>query len=149
MLFANQAPEREREARRCLLDKDHDPRTSESEDESNRPLEPYINIWPDSDDSDPDDRQRRVIMNNVRYNRRRAKRRQCQLAKEKARACDPADRAPTAAPSDGDGLVTTPRQPANKRDAANDTPDSQPAHDLAIRLAAMASYAKRFLRFSH
>eukprot|EP00965_Chrysotila_dentata_P258925 6213394-Pleurochrysis_carterae.AAC.1 len=115
MLYANQASEREREARRRLLDKDHDPRTSESEDESMRPLEPYINIWPDSDDSDPDDWQWRVIMNNVRYNRRRAKRRQRKLAEERARACESANRAPTAEPSACDGLVTPPRQPATKQ----------------------------------
>eukprot|EP00965_Chrysotila_dentata_P144036 4757879-Pleurochrysis_carterae.AAC.1 len=60
MLFLNQASEREREAPRRFLDPDHDPRTSESEDESKRPLEPYVNIWPDSDDSDPDDWCRRV-----------------------------------------------------------------------------------------
>eukprot|EP00965_Chrysotila_dentata_P114326 3778677-Pleurochrysis_carterae.AAC.1 len=75
MLFLNQASEREREARRRLLDPDHDPQTSEFEDESKRPLEPYVNIWPDSDDSDPEDWRHRVVMNNVRYNRRRAKRR--------------------------------------------------------------------------
>eukprot|EP00965_Chrysotila_dentata_P097835 3234764-Pleurochrysis_carterae.AAC.1 len=50
-----------------------------------RPLEPYVNIWPDSDDSDPDEWRNRVVMNNVRYNRRRAKRRMRQLAKERAR----------------------------------------------------------------
>eukprot|EP00965_Chrysotila_dentata_P118118 3903949-Pleurochrysis_carterae.AAC.1 len=60
MLYANQASEREREARRRHLDEDHDPRTSESEDESMRSLEPYVNIWPDSDDSDPEDWCRRV-----------------------------------------------------------------------------------------
>eukprot|EP00965_Chrysotila_dentata_P256682 6212625-Pleurochrysis_carterae.AAC.3 len=122
-LFLNQASEREREARRRFLDPDHDPRTSESEDESMRPLEPYVKIWPDSDDSDPDDWRNRVVMNNVRYNRRRANRRMRQLAKERAQKYDGDELIAT----ERDAPATPPVTRSKDSESETSTPATQPS----------------------
>eukprot|EP00965_Chrysotila_dentata_P172292 5686150-Pleurochrysis_carterae.AAC.1 len=81
MLYLSERRERERrdrdrEPELYLRETEYDPHSFDSEDGSMRPLKSYKNVWAESDDEDSlEYRERRVILNNVRYNRRQAKRR--------------------------------------------------------------------------